>query len=126
VGNRLSETIGGNTYTYGYASNSNRLASVRGPTAKTYSYDNMGNLIGDGARSFEYDDRGRLKQATVGSTAHVYEINGLGQRVTKADAALRAAAGSSPMTRRGVCWANTSPMATSSRSSCIWGTCRCW
>jgi RHS repeat-associated protein len=48
----------------------------------------MGNLVGDGSRSFGYNARGRLNSATVGGVTTTYTINALGQRVKKATGAV--------------------------------------
>jgi RHS repeat-associated protein len=84
TGNRTRLTIGASNYTYAYPASSNRLASTTGPAARTYSYDMTGNRTGDGARTWTYDDRGRLKQTTHSTGSNTYQVNGLGQRVTRA------------------------------------------
>ncbi len=77
-GNRLSFTEG-TSYPYTVTPNSNRVATVAGPVAKTYSYDAAGNITGDGSTTFTYDDRGRM--VTAGTATYLH--NGLGQRVEK-------------------------------------------
>ena len=79
-GNRSSINESGTLYSYNNQANSNRLPSTAGPSARTYSYDAAGNVIGDGTYSYGYDDRGRLVDV---DNAISYRHNGLGQRVEK-------------------------------------------
>jgi len=65
---------------YAIDASSNRLSNISGSTAKTYSYDDNGNILSDGAHSYSYDARNRLIQVD-GSVNYV--INPLGQRVAK-------------------------------------------
>jgi RHS repeat-associated protein len=81
-GNRESLTEG-STYSYSLVTNSNRLASTTGPTAKTFTYDAAGNVTSDNIHSYGYDDRGRV--VSVDSGAVTYQHNGQGQRVKKDD-----------------------------------------
>ena len=81
-GNRSSINESGTLYSYNNQANSNRLLSTAGPSARTYSYDAVGNVIGDGTYSYGYDDRGRLVDV---DNAISYRHNGLGQRVEKDD-----------------------------------------
>jgi len=83
VGNRTSLSIGANTYAYTYPTTSNRLSATAGPVARSFSYDAAGNVTGDGARSFVYDDRGRLRQAVQSAGTTTYALNALGERVVK-------------------------------------------
>ena len=80
-GNRESLTENGTPYSYTNATYSNRLTSLSGPVAKTYSYDAAGNVTSDGIHSYSYDDRRRL--VSVNSGAATYVHNGQGQRVKK-------------------------------------------
>jgi len=89
AGNRTALSIGVNNYSYSYAPNSNRLTATSGPNApRSYSYDAAGNIVADTARSFSYDARGRLIQASYGSAAVSFQVNALGQRVSKSPAGL--------------------------------------
>jgi YD repeat-containing protein len=81
-GNRTIYSASGSQYGYTYPAGSNRLQSVAGPVAKSYQYDNAGNLIADGSFTYTYDGRGRLRFA-LGSTFLVNGINALGQQVMK-------------------------------------------
>lgn len=84
-GNRTNKTAGGNTETFTLDTQSNRLLGIskNAVSAKTYRYDDAGNVISDGVNSFTYDDSGRLIKASGGFGAEQYLINGLGQRVGK-------------------------------------------
>ena len=79
-GNRKLETRMSAATNYGYAIGSNRLQSLSGATAKSFTYDATGNLTDNGTATFVYDGRGRLTQSGGG---YSYLINGLGQRVAK-------------------------------------------
>ncbi len=78
VGNRLSQEITGTvviTYTYDIA---NRLTSVGGTT---YTWDDNGNLLDDGASTYTYDAANRLTQVVQGGTTYTYDYSGLGDRL---------------------------------------------
>ncbi len=80
TGNRTHKTTTG-TATYQYGANDHRLAQV-GATAR--SYDAAGNTTSTTARTFTYDDRGRMRQVFSGSSlSREYRYNALGQRVAK-------------------------------------------
>ncbi len=81
-GNRSLETLGSTTITYTLDTGDNRLASLSGAQTASYSYDSNGNLLGDGAHSYGFDDTNRLGSVDSGTTAS-YAYNGLGQRVEK-------------------------------------------
>ena len=68
------------TDTYNINTGSNRLSSISGANAKTYSHDNNGNILNDGSHSYQYDARNRLIQVD-GSVNYV--LNPLGQRAAK-------------------------------------------
>ncbi len=80
-GNRASLTEDAVLYAYANQTNSNRVLSTAGPTAKTYSYDLAGNITADGIHIYGYDDRGRLTDVDSGAATYVH--NGQGQRVKK-------------------------------------------
>lgn len=83
-GNRTQEILGGTTTLLGYSYQNplnpggNQLVGVG---ALSYSYDAMGNTLGDGNHSYNYDVAGRL--AGYDSTTTAYLYNGLGQRSVK-------------------------------------------
>ena len=58
-GNRNVLTLGIKDYANTLGAASNRLLSVAGPSARTYSYNNAGSLLGDGYRIFSYDGGNR-------------------------------------------------------------------
>jgi hypothetical protein len=62
--NRASETKDGALTTYTRAPSSNRLASLTGATAKTFSYDAAGNQTGDGTLTWAYDAHGRMSSTS--------------------------------------------------------------
>jgi len=56
----------------------NRLTSVGGVT---YTWDNNGNLLADGASTYTYDHANRLKSVVQGATAYGFGYSGLGDRL---------------------------------------------
>ncbi|RTL89381.1 MAG: RHS repeat protein, partial [Hyphomicrobiales bacterium] len=91
-GNRLTAAlkngITASNFTYAFPSTSNRLASVGGAATETFTYDASGNTLTDApSYAFTYDDRGRLVSSKIGAIIKTYGVNGLGQRVSKTDAA---------------------------------------
>jgi RHS repeat-associated protein len=92
IGNRTSATINGIISTYNLPTNSHKLTStVGGTNPRAFTYDAMGNLIGDGKYTYTYLNNGRINTVTwVTGTAPntttntaTYNINALGQRVRK-------------------------------------------
>lgn len=76
IGNRLTE-VTGSTTTYTYPSASSKLSSVG---ADSYTYDAMGNVTGDGARTYVWSAAALLKEAKIsGSTVgtYAYDANNL-------------------------------------------------
>ena len=74
IGNRLTEVAGGTT-NYTYPSTNSKLSSVG---ANSYTYDAMGNVTGDGARTYVWSAAGLLKEAKIGGTtvgAYTYSAN---------------------------------------------------
>ncbi|RTL88502.1 MAG: RHS repeat protein, partial [Hyphomicrobiales bacterium] len=91
-GNRLTAALKNgtttNNFTYAFPSTSNRLTSVGGAATETFTYDASGNTLTDApSYVFTYDDRGRLVSSKIGAIIKTYGVNGLGQRVSKRDAA---------------------------------------
>jgi len=86
-GNRTLLGIGANSYAYSYATTaplSNRLLGAQGPLPpKSYSYNEVGAITGDGQKSYAYNLRGRLSTLTTSAGTSTYEHNGLGQRTAK-------------------------------------------
>ncbi len=83
IGNRQSFTRDGQTDSYSYGATSHRLQGVNG---QGYQYDVVGNTLSDGARSYTYNNRNRLTEATANGLTTDYEHNALGQRVIKQNA----------------------------------------
>ena len=71
------------TTTFTVSSTSNRLQSATGQIGRTYGYDAAGNTTGDGARTFTYNDAGRMKTSTSAGVTTTYSYNWLGERVKK-------------------------------------------
>ena len=80
IGNRLTETAGGTT-TYSYPSTNSKLSSVG---ANSYTYDAMGNVTGDGVRTYVWSAAGLLKDAKIGgSTVGTYTYDASNLRTKK-------------------------------------------
>ncbi len=89
-GNRLSSTLNGTSSSYSYQAGSNKLASVSsggGGISRSNTFDATGNLTSDGAQTYTYDDRGRLKTALASGTTTTYSINHQQLRVRKGSTA---------------------------------------
>ncbi len=69
-----SMTLGSKSLSYHYNS-SNRLDSVTGGVSKTFSYDNYGNVKGNGSDSFSYDDASQLLSVTNQGINYSYDGN---------------------------------------------------
>jgi RHS repeat-associated protein len=84
-GNRLSRSRNGVNEGYTYQPGTNSLEAITGgPNPRTFTYDENGNIIGDGTLTFIYDQNNRLTEVKEGeSSVAVYTYNGLGQRVKK-------------------------------------------
>jgi len=88
TGNRITREIGADSYTHTVEAASNRLVNVQEPSGgntatRTYSYDAMGNLTGDGLNTFVYSARGRMSRADTPNGSVSYLVNGLEQRMSK-------------------------------------------
>lgn len=80
IGNRLTE-VTGSTTTYSYPSTNSKLSSVG---ANSYTYDAIGNVSGDGTRTYVWNAAGLLKEAKIGgSTVGVYSYSKTNQRTKK-------------------------------------------
>jgi len=67
-----------------YVSGSSLLGASSGPNnPRSYQYDSAGNVLSDATRTFGYDARGRLIQATYWSSGVSFQVNAVGQRVSK-------------------------------------------
>jgi RHS repeat-associated protein len=81
-GNRLTQT-GTVAGTYTPSTTSNRLNTITGSPARTYTYDNAGSTLTYSTTTFTYYNSGRMKTAKVGSSTTTYLYNALGQRIKK-------------------------------------------
>jgi RHS repeat-associated protein len=81
-GNRLTQT-GSVAGTYTPSTTSNRLNSITGSPARTYTYDAAGHTLTYASDTFTFYDDGRMKTAKVGSSTTTYVYNALGQRIEK-------------------------------------------
>ena len=82
-GNRTSHTWPGGTDTYVTQSTSNRLATISGPSATAFTYDDRGNTIAGGGNTYGYDGFNRLNLVTRAGVTTNYRVNALGQRIRK-------------------------------------------
>jgi len=71
------------SHPYTYSIVNNQLTSTAGPVAEQFQYDAAGNLQATTHKSFAYDARHRLVQASFGAGSASYQLNALGQRVLK-------------------------------------------
>ena len=80
-GNLAQQRVGASTLNYVY-DGSDRLASVGGSRAYAFSYDAYGNVTGNGAAAFTYDDASTLRCIKCGSPDETrYDYDGAGRRV---------------------------------------------
>ncbi|WP_127494179.1 RHS repeat protein [Acinetobacter calcoaceticus] len=77
-----SSTVAPAIYTYNYANNTSRLASVSGSTY-SFTYDAMGNVTNDGMRALTYDNYSRLSKN--GNESYLYNADGLRVRAVRDD-----------------------------------------
>jgi RHS repeat-associated protein len=91
--NRTSATLtngaSSTALTYAISPTSNRLASLSGGGSENFTYDAAGNLLvrTPAYDQFSYGARGRMALFARGALKTTYGVNGLGQRVLKADPA---------------------------------------
>jgi len=81
--------LGSSNLTYSYDPN-NRLSSITGSRAYTFSYDVYGNVSGNGTNTFTYDDASNMRCTNCGQANEVdYDYDGANMRVrtTKAGVA---------------------------------------
>ncbi|NIO00204.1 MAG: hypothetical protein GTO49_35630, partial [Anaerolineae bacterium] len=71
--------------TVGKGGNPSYVAANRSTSGggQTYTWDDNGNLLSDGVRTYQYDHANRLKQVTEGSFSTQFAYNGDGVRVGK-------------------------------------------
>lgn len=79
-GNRVSQTVNGNSLTYVISANNNQLTGLSGSVSASYGYTAQGNIATvNGSNSYQYDPFNRLSNAG-GATDYV---NPEGQRLRK-------------------------------------------
>jgi len=84
VGNRKTQTDSSGPGYYVYSTGTNKLASITGPAARSFTFDSNGNTATEGTREFVYNQNQRLIRVTDGAmTKGEYVYNGYGQRVKK-------------------------------------------
>lgn len=83
TGNRSGHTWGGATDTYNTATTSNRLLSVSGSRAKSFTLNPNGNVTAGAGTTYTYDAFNRLRTAAKGGVTATYWVNALGQRTYK-------------------------------------------
>lgn len=84
AGNLRSQTFGSASLSYAYGDGTNRLTSVSGPRAATYSYDAYSDIVGTGSKTFAYDGAPNMTCANCNDAATniQYQYDGLNQRVS--------------------------------------------
>ncbi len=88
IGNRLSKSTNGAIDHYAYKAQSHHLDSISGTQSESFSYDEVGNTVLIGDKTFDYNQANRLASATVESNTTEYIYNALGQRIIKAGPAV--------------------------------------
>jgi len=84
VGNRLTETVNGQTDTYTYAAGTSRLVQITGANFQNFAQDLNGNTTSVGQKSFTYNQNNRLIRAAENSALlAAYTYNGSGQRIIR-------------------------------------------
>jgi YD repeat-containing protein len=87
VGNRLTRNTNGVGETYVYVTGKNQIDQITGGLSpRTFSYDDNGNIAGDGTLTFIHDQSNQLievKDSEGVNTIATYTYNGLGQRAKK-------------------------------------------
>jgi RHS repeat-associated protein len=84
VGNRLTEVINDNSYTYSYVPGTNIIDTVTDTDTIIYTHDANGNITGIGNKVFTYNQNNRLVMVEEDSVVlGEYTYNGLGQRIKK-------------------------------------------
>ncbi|MBW1901200.1 MAG: hypothetical protein JRJ20_06140, partial [Deltaproteobacteria bacterium] len=84
VGNRQTKTLNGQTETYTYIQNTNRIQETTGQDPVVFSYDANGNTTSMGNKTLIYNQNNRLVRVSEnGAVLDNYVYNGNGQRVKK-------------------------------------------
>jgi YD repeat-containing protein len=84
LGNITSQAIGTNALSYQYDPSTNRLLSVTGSEPRSFTYDAYGNVSGNGAHQFTYDDALAMRCVDCGTANEIdYVYDGAGTRVSQ-------------------------------------------
>jgi len=83
LGNVKTKTEGGQAMTDAYNTSVNRLTSITGANARTFSYDSFGNVTNNGIHGFTYNRAGNMVSSTVPSITYKYD--GHQRRVQKTE-----------------------------------------
>ncbi|MFZ1986986.1 MAG: RHS repeat-associated core domain-containing protein, partial [Desulfatitalea sp.] len=95
VGNRLSQTDAAGTDAYAYLSGTNKLRTVSGPHAKSYSFDADGNTIAalggpapllTNQADYDYSSNGQRSKKAVDSQTAISHYDQAGQLIAETDA----------------------------------------
>jgi YD repeat-containing protein len=81
-GNRTCKGETASSTTYTYTTGTNHIATAMGAEPASYSHDTAGNVMGDGAHMYDFDDADRLATVDGGATA-TYTYDGEGRRAIK-------------------------------------------
>jgi YD repeat-containing protein len=81
-GDITSQLLGSTSLNYAYDSTTNRLTSISGTRAYTFSYDVYGNVTNNGTNAFIYDDASNMRCTNCGQGNEVaYDYDGANMRV---------------------------------------------
>jgi RHS repeat-associated protein len=84
AGNRLTETVNGETDTYTYQTGTSRLSAVTGVNPESFTLDANGNTTGMDEKTLIYNQNNRLIRVSENASAvGEYVYNGNGQRIKK-------------------------------------------
>ncbi|PPD47036.1 MAG: hypothetical protein CTY16_08140 [Methylobacter sp.] len=87
-GNRVTQNLGANTYTYSINPANNQLTQVKDPNPRNYAFDANGNTTTDGKYTYVWNRKNQLSTSSIGTTTNNYRYNGLKQRIVKSGAGL--------------------------------------
>ena len=81
-GNLRTQRLGNFAIGYNYDPTTDKLTSIGGSKAATFSYDAYGNVTGNGAATFNYDDAPNMRCAKCGQPDQsTFDYDGLNMRV---------------------------------------------
>ena len=122
--NRIQKSIGSpasSTLAYKY-DDANQLSEIHsgtltGPLLSSLSYDNNGNLLSDGARTYTWDALNQLAQVSKGTTSVAYAYDAAGTRLRKVSGGITTQwlyDGQDIYAEYGTAWTNPSAVYTGS------------